>query len=100
MLDDRIKDNEWWKKNENGVRCFFKDSGNRLALKKNLVSSRNFHLIEVVKRLNIFVEEGFIIDSLKIRSNGDLLNFTFYIHQKPFILYSKGLTLHVQYNNL
>lgn len=69
IVAEKMRDNEWWRKNEAGIKRLFEDKNNSLALKKHLVSDKNFNIVEIVKRLNIFVEEDFIVDSLKIRSN-------------------------------
>lgn len=66
---EKIKNNEWWDRNEARVRELFVVEANRTALKRCLVSDRNFDVIEIIKRVNVFVEDKFVLDSLNIRAN-------------------------------
>lgn len=84
---ERVRDEGWWCSNEAKVNELFKNERCRTILKKSLMSDKSFYAIEVIKRLNIFVEDSFVLDSLALRShiNQHMYYSLYNLYQKKLI---------------
>ncbi|KAL0265761.1 UNVERIFIED_CONTAM: hypothetical protein PYX00_011476 [Menopon gallinae] len=86
---ENVRDDAWWLSNEARVGELFRNERCRTILKKSLASEKSFYAIEVIKRLNIVVEDGFVLDSLAIRSH-----INQHMYYSLYNLYQKKLISH------